>query len=406
MTNQSPNTYMSREDFSFLTPEVKQIWGKIPPDMKAIILRSRTGNRNEETINRNKDGCKSVKPPSHLRRKFTNAHLHELLNELISETSPSDENEPEAPVPNQDSESTLLVNSTSANAINPGDISKIMSTPGKNKDVAVKKQAAHELTMSGNTSKSKQKEKSTSVSLVLSVLVTSVLASNAHSHSSLRPKRRFHNAPSVEKIFPPIKNIATLSTSSLLLLQEHPSKREIFSVKKDAHLFKTSLSFKFPSHLSSCTKEALSSNKNGPSNKVTCREKMISIKSIFKGKLGSKSLLIAIKTLPYLPSSSKLSMKHIFNTPLKSVSFKEKLYLRNFKKHDYAAYASKSLCSHEEIHESAFNQFTKHSSCSHSPEYFETSDSSSFKNSTEIIPGEHKTSSKSSCQDANFMHLI
>ena len=135
-------------------------------------------------------------------RKFTEANLHELLNELISETSSSDENEPEAPAPNQDSESTLLVNSTSASAINPGDIRKLMSTPGKNKDVAVKKQAAHELTMSGNIRNSKQKEKSTSVSLVALALVTSVLASNAHSHSSLRPKRRFHNAPFVEKIFP------------------------------------------------------------------------------------------------------------------------------------------------------------------------------------------------------------
>ena len=155
MTNQSPNTYMPREDFSFLTPEVKQIWGKIPPDMKAIILRSRTGNRNEENVNRNKDSYKSVKPPSYPRRKFTKANLHELLSELISENSLSDDNEPDAPVANQDSESTLLVNSTSANAINPGDIRKVMSTPGKNKDVAVKKQAAHELAMSGNISKSK-----------------------------------------------------------------------------------------------------------------------------------------------------------------------------------------------------------------------------------------------------------
>ena len=56
MADQSPNTYIPREDFSLLTPEVRQIWGKIPPDMKAIILRSKTGNRIEETINRNKDG--------------------------------------------------------------------------------------------------------------------------------------------------------------------------------------------------------------------------------------------------------------------------------------------------------------------------------------------------------------
>ena len=406
MTNQSPNTYIPREDFSSLTPEVKQIWGKIPPDMKAIILRRRTGNRNEETINRNKDGCKSVKPPSHLRRKFTKAHLHELLNELISETSLSDDNEPEDHVANKDSGSTLLVNSISANAINPGDIRKLMSIPGKNKDIEVKKQAAHELTMSGNTSKSKKKEKSTSVSLVASALVASVLASNAHSHSSLRPKKRFHNAPSVEKIFLPIKKGETFSTSSLFLFQEHPSEKEKFSVKKDAHLFKTSSSFKFLSHLLSCTEEERSSNKISPSKKKTSREKTISIKSIFNRKLGFKSPLIAIKTLPYSPSSSKLSMKPIFNTPSKSVSFKEKLYLHNFKKHDHASCASKALCSHEEIHESTFNQFTKHSSCSHSPARFETSSSSSFETSTEIIPGEHKISSKSSCQDANFMHLI
>ena len=37
MSNQSPNTYTPKEDFIALSTEVKQIWNKIPDNMKAVI---------------------------------------------------------------------------------------------------------------------------------------------------------------------------------------------------------------------------------------------------------------------------------------------------------------------------------------------------------------------------------
>ena len=70
---------------------------------------------------------------------------------------------------------------------------------------------------------------------------------------------------------------------------------EKFLVKKDAHLFTTSLPFEFTLHLSFNTEKSPSSKNNNPSKKVTSGEKMIRIKSIFKRKSGSKSSLIAIK---------------------------------------------------------------------------------------------------------------
>ena len=178
------------------------------------------------------------------------------------------------------------------------------------------------------------KEKSTNSSLVASVLILSALASNACYHSSLRPNRRFCNKPFVEKIFSPIKKVATFSTSSSLSIQEYPSEKEKFPVRKDAHVSKNSSSFELPSHLSFKTEKALSSKSVAPSKKVTYGEKLISIKNVFKRKSGSKSLLIDIKTLAHSPSSSKISMKPIFSTTSKSAYFKEKLSLHNFKKHD------------------------------------------------------------------------
>ena len=71
-----------------------------------------------------------------------------------------------------------------------------------------------ETSASEHTRESKQKEKSTNVWLVTSALVISTLASNAHFHSSLRPKRRFHYAFFVGIFFPPIKKVATFPTSS------------------------------------------------------------------------------------------------------------------------------------------------------------------------------------------------
>ena len=84
------------------------------------MLRSRTVNRNEGVNNNSKDGCKTVKPPPFTSSKFTKLNLHELLAELISETSLSGKNEVDVLKDEPNSKSEILVNSTSTNVINPG----------------------------------------------------------------------------------------------------------------------------------------------------------------------------------------------------------------------------------------------------------------------------------------------
>ena len=122
---------MPKEHFSALSPEVRRPWSKIPPNMKAITLRSRTGSCNDGSNNHNKNVYKTVKPSSYPPRKFTTAHLYELLTELISEHSFSKKNEVDATENESNVESTMLVNTTSANAVSPGDIRKIMPAPDK-----------------------------------------------------------------------------------------------------------------------------------------------------------------------------------------------------------------------------------------------------------------------------------
>ena len=68
--------------------------------------------------------------------------MHRLLTELNSESSLSEQNEVDAAKDEPDSEYILLVNSTSANALSPGEMRKLMSAPGKSKATTNKKQTA------------------------------------------------------------------------------------------------------------------------------------------------------------------------------------------------------------------------------------------------------------------------
>ena len=79
--------------------------------------------------------------------------MHDILTELISESSLSEQNEADAPKDDPDSESTLLVNSASSNGINPGEIRKLMSITDKGKATSNKNQEAfiNEVTMNGKT---------------------------------------------------------------------------------------------------------------------------------------------------------------------------------------------------------------------------------------------------------------
>ena len=61
--------------------------------MPMHALLSRTINSNDGVNNHSKNSYENVTPPSYPPRKFTTAHLHELLSELTSESSSSEQNE-------------------------------------------------------------------------------------------------------------------------------------------------------------------------------------------------------------------------------------------------------------------------------------------------------------------------
>ena len=55
--------------------------------MKVVTLLSRNGNGNEGANNHSKNIYKNVKRLPYPSIKFTKCHFHELLTELISESS-------------------------------------------------------------------------------------------------------------------------------------------------------------------------------------------------------------------------------------------------------------------------------------------------------------------------------
>ena len=82
--NPNPDSYFPFEDYSSLTPEERDLWRKIPPNMKSIILKGRNSDsRPSSRFNSNKynnPSYKTVNPPSYNGKPFTKANLHELLN--------------------------------------------------------------------------------------------------------------------------------------------------------------------------------------------------------------------------------------------------------------------------------------------------------------------------------------
>ena len=71
---------------------------------------------------------KKIKLPSYNGKTFTKANLHELLNELIVERNESEDNIVVTEDVIDNNESISLVNSTTADKINPGDIRNLMYT--------------------------------------------------------------------------------------------------------------------------------------------------------------------------------------------------------------------------------------------------------------------------------------
>ena len=151
---------------------------------------------------------------------------------------------------------------------------------------------------------SEKKEKRFNYSSSSSDLVASALAFNDLSRSSLRPKRKIHNVPLIEKIIPSIKKIPSFSTSSSLLLQDRHYIKEKFYVKKDVRIFKTSPSHQFPASLYIETGETFATKNVDSSKNLISVKKYIRINSVFRRKLGSKSFLVSIESSPNSPRAS------------------------------------------------------------------------------------------------------
>ena len=107
------------------------MWRALPNDLKAVLMISRNSSQGSNSSNNNHSNSsyKPVKPPSHPKKPCTKANLHELLTKLIAESNECDSDTSNNEGAQQENESAMLVNSTTAKAINPGDIRKLMSTP-------------------------------------------------------------------------------------------------------------------------------------------------------------------------------------------------------------------------------------------------------------------------------------
>ena len=63
MTSQSPNAHMTKGDCSSLTPEVREIWSKIPNETLSVILRGKSRSHNKRVSKHNKDSDKPMNRP-------------------------------------------------------------------------------------------------------------------------------------------------------------------------------------------------------------------------------------------------------------------------------------------------------------------------------------------------------
>jgi hypothetical protein len=81
--NANSDSYLPSEDYSSLSAEERDLWRKIPPSMKSIILKGRnSGNRPSDKFNSNNSNdhsYKSIKPLPLRGKPFTKANLTELL---------------------------------------------------------------------------------------------------------------------------------------------------------------------------------------------------------------------------------------------------------------------------------------------------------------------------------------
>ena len=81
-------SYLPSEDCRLLSPEAKELWGKMQNDMKSIVLKCRNNdarhnnNYDKSSFNNNEpksNQFRTVKPPNYVNNSFTKANLHQLF---------------------------------------------------------------------------------------------------------------------------------------------------------------------------------------------------------------------------------------------------------------------------------------------------------------------------------------
>ena len=107
------------------------------------------------------------------------------------------------------------------------------------------------------------KKKKTQLAIFASTLIASSLASNAESHSVLKPKRRPSKAPPTQKVFPPLKR----SHSSSVVMHS--------SLSCSNQVFKFTSDFKFHLESSEFSTTAMLTSDESKVNKFKCIKKKI-----------------------------------------------------------------------------------------------------------------------------------
>ena len=95
-----------------------------------ILKGGNSNNKPSNRFNKNESkntSCRTIKPFFCNSKPSTKANLHELFHELIVEINESEEDDLFAKDASDNNDSTLLVNSATANEINPRDIRQLFS---------------------------------------------------------------------------------------------------------------------------------------------------------------------------------------------------------------------------------------------------------------------------------------
>lgn len=112
---------LSQEDFKHLTCEHRELWGKMPRDMKSIILNNKgskanlvLSHSNGNSNSNSKSSYKNLNPSSCSNEPIARANLHEILSELSIQNHEITDTNANEEVNEEENNTTLLAHSTTS----------------------------------------------------------------------------------------------------------------------------------------------------------------------------------------------------------------------------------------------------------------------------------------------------